>query len=128
MVRLSAWTEVAGGRAAPPLVWSTEAQPRAQAPAQGLGSSVAQQASESAYLAESSWQLFKLDTGSLQRGQASDKSPGFRVVPAAHICPGESFKATTVCKHPAAAIRASASDSAAASATVFVVAAAAYFL
>jgi hypothetical protein len=67
-----------------PLVWSTEAQPRALARAPSVS-----QASESASHAESSWRLFKLDTGSLHRGRAaaSIKRIGFRVDSAAHICP-----------------------------------------
>ena len=83
-----------------PLVWPTETSPR---PEPGHLHHV--QASESAYCAESRWRLFKLDTASLERGRASDKSCGFRVDTAAHICPGESSKATAVRKRPAAAKR-----------------------
>lgn len=100
VVRLAAGTEVASGRAA--RRWSgqprTSPGPGAQAPQSR--SSIRVGLSHRKQLAgSSSWTLSRWSgAGPPPRAQV-------RVMPAAHISPGESSKATAMCKHTAAANR-----------------------
>jgi hypothetical protein len=72
-----------------PLVWTV----RDPAPGSGPRLLSLAAASESAYRAESSWWLFKLDSGSLQRVRVRLRQElGFRVMPAARISPDDGLQ------------------------------------